>query len=228
VIAWSYELCGDKQRLLFDRLSAFAPGYETNPEDAGTGVADLGAELDAIGVVCADDVPIEGCDAGPATRTGDPARPAVGLARKEIRELLDRLVEQSLVSTYITADTVRYFLLESLRVFASDRLAERSAAEVDEPARLARRHVPLFYFVAHFMLIHVVAVVVCWVKYGNAQWMFESPNRGAYPFLHPPGWGFSLPVIYAIWVGVVVGLYPLCRWMAAVKAQRRHWWLSYV
>ena len=36
-------------------------------------------------------------------------------------------MEQSLVSIHITADTVRYFLLESLRVFAADRLAERSS-----------------------------------------------------------------------------------------------------
>ena len=36
VIWWSYELCGDKERLLFDRLSVFAPGYDLNPEDAGT------------------------------------------------------------------------------------------------------------------------------------------------------------------------------------------------
>jgi predicted ATPase len=62
------------------------------------------------------------------------------LARTEIRELLERLVEQSLVSAHMTADTVRYSLLESLRLFAEDRLAERSTAEVDEPARLAARH----------------------------------------------------------------------------------------
>ncbi|MBO0880468.1 MAG: hypothetical protein J2P17_08995, partial [Mycobacterium sp.] len=138
VIAWSYELCGDKERLLFDRLSVFAPGYDVNPEDAGTGGVDVGAELEAIEVVCADDVPIQGCDAGVGTGCGEQS--AVGLARSEIRELLDRLVEQSLVSVHMTADAVRYFLLESLRLFAEDRLAERSSGEVDEPARLARRH----------------------------------------------------------------------------------------
>jgi DNA-binding CsgD family transcriptional regulator len=138
VIAWSYELCTDKQRLLFDRLSVFAPGYDVNPDEAGTGVADVGAELEAIEAVCADDVPIQGCGTGPGAECGDQG--AVGLARSEIRELLERLVEQSLVSVYMTADTVRYFLLESLRLFAADRLAERSAGQVDEPARLARRH----------------------------------------------------------------------------------------
>src|SRR5262249_54419459 len=72
------------------------------------------------------------------TVRGDQA--AVCLARNEIRDLLERLVEQSLVSVHVTPTTVRYFLLESLRLFAADRLAERSTNEIDEPAWLARRH----------------------------------------------------------------------------------------
>jgi predicted ATPase/DNA-binding CsgD family transcriptional regulator len=134
VIAWSYELCEDKQRLLFERLSVFAPGYDVNPEDAGTGGVDVGAELDAIEVVCADDVPMS------TRNTAIPDQAAVRLARNEIRQLLEQLVEQSLVSIHMTTDTVRYFVLESLRLFASERLAERSTEEADEPARLARRH----------------------------------------------------------------------------------------
>jgi predicted ATPase/DNA-binding CsgD family transcriptional regulator len=140
VIAWSYALCGDKQRLLFDRLSVFAPGYDANPEDAATRGVDEGAELEAIEVVCADDVSIPGCEDMSSAAGADQGSVAVGLARTEIRELLERLADQSLVSVHITADTVRYFLLESLRLFASERLAERSTEQIDEPARLARRH----------------------------------------------------------------------------------------
>jgi hypothetical protein len=46
-----------------------------------------------------------------------------------------RLVEQSLVSVHMTAHTVRYYLLESLRLFAEDRLAAQSTEHSDEPAR---------------------------------------------------------------------------------------------
>jgi uncharacterized membrane protein len=88
--------------------------------------------------------------------------------------------------------------------------------------------VPMFYFVLHFALIHLLAVVTCYVKYGSAHWLFESPDLGHYPFSAPPGWGFSLPVVYLAWAFVVVAMYPLCRWFAAVKQRRSDPWLSYL
>ena len=88
--------------------------------------------------------------------------------------------------------------------------------------------VPLFYFVLHLSLIHLLAVIVCYTQNGSAHWMFESPNLGAYPFTPPPGWGLSLPVIYAIWVLVVAMLYPVCRRFAALKQRRNEVWLSYL
>ena len=88
--------------------------------------------------------------------------------------------------------------------------------------------VPLFYFLLHMPLIHGAAALVCWLRYGTAHWMFESPNLTAYPYTTPPGWGVSLPIVYAIWAAVVVSLYPLCRWFADVKRRRTDAWLSYV
>ncbi|MDB4965312.1 MAG: hypothetical protein JWN44_1001 [Myxococcales bacterium] len=88
--------------------------------------------------------------------------------------------------------------------------------------------VPLFYYMVHFFLIHLVAVAVCRVRYGSARWMFESPDLAHYPFSPPPGWGFSLPLVYLAWVGVVVAMYPLCRWFAALKQRRSDAWLSYL
>jgi uncharacterized membrane protein len=87
--------------------------------------------------------------------------------------------------------------------------------------------VPMFYYLAHFPLIHLIAVVVCYVRYGQVHWMFESPSIDKFPITQPPGWGFSLPITYLIWASVVLALYPLCRWFAALKQRRNDAWLSY-
>ncbi|MGW5517142.1 LuxR C-terminal-related transcriptional regulator [Nocardia africana] len=136
VIGWSYEMCSEKERLLFERLSVFAPGYDLD-SDAGIAVTAVGADLEAIEIICSDDTPAMNCE---DRRSDASVGSYVGLQRQEIRALLDRLVEQSLVTAHITAETVRYSLLESLRLFAQKRLADRSSTETDEPARLARRH----------------------------------------------------------------------------------------
>jgi hypothetical protein len=87
--------------------------------------------------------------------------------------------------------------------------------------------VPMFYFLLHLPLIHLLAVTVCYARYGAAHWMFESPSLRQYPFTPPPGWGFSLPIVYLVWAFVVLALYPLCRWFAALKQRRTDPWLSY-
>jgi uncharacterized membrane protein len=88
--------------------------------------------------------------------------------------------------------------------------------------------VPLFYYALHFFLIHLLAVLTCQARYGSAHWMFESPDLAHYPFSAPPGWGYSLPVVYLVWAFVVAALYPLCRWFAALKQRRADAWLSYL
>jgi hypothetical protein len=47
-------------------------------------------------------------------------------------------------------------------------------------------------------------------------------------FFYPQGYGLSLPGVYAVWALLIALLYPFCRWVAAAKARRRDWWLSYV
>lgn len=88
--------------------------------------------------------------------------------------------------------------------------------------------VPLFFYILHFLLIHLLAVAVCFVRYGQIHWMFESNDLSEFPIKPPPGWGFSLPANYLIWVFVVVALYPLCVWFAQLKQRRNDAWLSYL
>ena len=87
---------------------------------------------------------------------------------------------------------------------------------------------PMFYFLLHLPLIHLLAVIVCYARYGAVDWMLESPDLAHYPFTAPPGWGFSLPAVYLVWILVVAALYPACRWFAALKQRRTDAWLSYL
>jgi uncharacterized membrane protein len=87
---------------------------------------------------------------------------------------------------------------------------------------------PLFYYVLHFLLLHLIAVVICGIRYGHIYWMFQSPTLDRYPFTRPPGWGFGLPGVYLIWACVVIAVYPLCRWYSALKQRSSNPWLSYL
>ena len=88
--------------------------------------------------------------------------------------------------------------------------------------------VPLFFYFLHVVLIHLLAVAICYTRYGHVYWMFQSPDLANYPVTPPPGWGFGLPTIYMLWVLVVIALYPVCRWFAALKQRRHDAWLSYL
>lgn len=107
------------------------------------------------------------------------------------------------------------------------RAFETHVPRIFQPA-LTIGKVPLFFFLAHIFLIHLLAVLASWLRYGEIGEMFRSPDLGHFPFSKPPGWGEALSVVYAVWIGVVLLLYPLCRWYARVKQRNKAWWLSYL
>jgi uncharacterized membrane protein len=91
--------------------------------------------------------------------------------------------------------------------------------------------VPLFYFILHFYLIHALAVIAAWLRYGTAAAKFTFsplPSMRGPRDLFPAEFGYSLWVVYAVWILTVVALYPLCRWFAKIRSTRRDWWLSYL
>ena len=88
--------------------------------------------------------------------------------------------------------------------------------------------VPLFFYVLHFYLIHLLAVGVSYLRYGEISGTFRSPDLAHFPMSMPPDWNVGLPFIYLIWAAVVVALWPLCRWFANLRQRRRDWWLSYL
>ena len=91
--------------------------------------------------------------------------------------------------------------------------------------------VPLFYFVIHFYAAHAAAALLALARYGTGALAFifqPVPSMGGPPELFPAQFGYDLWVVYLVWALLVLGLYPACRWFAAVKAKRRSWWLSYL
>jgi uncharacterized membrane protein len=82
--------------------------------------------------------------------------------------------------------------------------------------------VPFFYYIAHIYLIHVVAVAAAAFAGSDLAWLFQDPIG-----TKPEGYSVSLLLIYVLWLGFLLTLYPLCRWFAALKQRRHDWWLSY-
>ncbi len=82
--------------------------------------------------------------------------------------------------------------------------------------------VPMFYYIAHLYLIHLVTLGVAWIGYGAPGFSIGVTQP------EPAGWGLSLPWIYATWAAVVIALYPLCAWYDRVKRRSRSPWLSYL
>jgi uncharacterized membrane protein len=76
--------------------------------------------------------------------------------------------------------------------------------------------VPLFYYLAHITLAHLLAGLVALAT------GFGTSLLSSNPFFTPTErWGYGLGVVYLAWIVVVLLLYPLCRWYADLKARRR-------
>jgi uncharacterized membrane protein len=88
--------------------------------------------------------------------------------------------------------------------------------------------VPLFFYVLHFFLIHLLAVAASYLRYGEVGAIFRSPDLGHFPFSQPPGWPSSLMTIYLLWLLVVLIMLPLCYGYAQLRRSRTDWWLSYL
>lgn len=85
--------------------------------------------------------------------------------------------------------------------------------------------VPMFYYILHLYLIHILAVGVAGVFHQPVSWLLHG---GFFLNDIPEGYGHGLPFIYLMWLMAVVILYYPCRWWAELKQRRKDWWLSYL
>ena len=88
--------------------------------------------------------------------------------------------------------------------------------------------VPMFYYLIHIYVIHLVALVASAITPGQdwSIWLLKEPIWFTKDLR---GYGFSLPVAYLFWITIVVALYPLCKWYDRYKQEHKEkWWLSYL
>jgi uncharacterized membrane protein len=107
-------------------------------------------------------------------------------------------------------------------------VAERPLNRLTEKISVFGR-VPMFYYILHLFFIHLFAVAGAALSGYHASDMVLLTHRvNSVPALK--GYGFSLPVVYLVWAGLILLLYPLCKWFDRYKranVQRRKW-LSYL
>jgi len=86
--------------------------------------------------------------------------------------------------------------------------------------------VPLFYFLLHFLLIHLIMVALMFLQ--GVPWSQMDFASGT--FGRPKGIqsGVSLWLVYVIWMGVVGVLYKPCVWYGKYKSEHKQWWLKYI
>ena len=88
--------------------------------------------------------------------------------------------------------------------------------------------VPFFYYILHFLLIHLLSGAFYLLR-GHSFAEGLAPRPLLIPKFVAPTEGYSLFVVYVIWICVVLSLYPLCKWFSDYKLKHKEkWWLSYL
>ena len=89
--------------------------------------------------------------------------------------------------------------------------------------------VPFFYYATHLLLAHLIGIGMNFVRYGAKSFLLIAPpSMGSPSGLFPVDYGFPLWAVYAVWVVVLLLLYPACLWFARLKQRRHDWWLTYL
>ncbi|MBO9561959.1 MAG: DUF1624 domain-containing protein [Niastella sp.] len=86
--------------------------------------------------------------------------------------------------------------------------------------------VPLFYYILHFYLIHIILIIVLWMQ--GISWQQMQFATGTFGRPRNVNTGLNLWQVYLVWITVVALLYMPCVWYARYKATHNKWWLKYI
>ncbi len=87
--------------------------------------------------------------------------------------------------------------------------------------------VPFFYYILHILIIHFFALLGLLITGGNWRMMILTGDVLTSGRLD--SYGYPLWVVYLIWIGIVLLLYPLSKKYMTYKVNNKDkWWLSYL
>ncbi|MCI0348615.1 MAG: hypothetical protein L0Z53_04245, partial [Acidobacteriales bacterium] len=118
--------------------------------------------------------------------------------------------------------------LSMLLMAAADLAQTKSRATVLLRVFSVYGRVPFFYFLLHILVTHSLALLLAYATGQNWRWFITEPFQGGVWAGVPPGYGFSLPVVWLLWVLVVAICYPLCRWYGDLKMKSGNPLFSYL
>lgn len=85
-----------------------------------------------------------------------------------------------------------------------------------------------FYYIVHFYVAHFITTVLFFYRGHTLADALQAAEKIPF-FFQIPGEGYSLGIVYLIWILLIMSLYPLCRWYDSYKtAHKEMWWLSYL
>lgn len=86
--------------------------------------------------------------------------------------------------------------------------------------------VPFFYYLIHIYLIHILCTLLFFAE--GYEFADNFKLKMAFGFRPRENFGFTLGIVYLIWIFVLVLCYFPSRWYNNYKSRHKKWWLSYV
>ena len=87
--------------------------------------------------------------------------------------------------------------------------------------------VPFFYYVLHVLIIHSAALLLLMAL--GKDWTLMIFTSDSFLTDKLANYGYSLGVVYVVWILVVALLYPLSKkYMTYKLVNKDKWWLSYL
>ncbi|WP_338869653.1 heparan-alpha-glucosaminide N-acetyltransferase domain-containing protein [Spirosoma sp. SC4-14] len=74
--------------------------------------------------------------------------------------------------------------------------------------------VPMFYYIIHWYSVHLLMIAMVLLQ----GYSWNDIQAGTLSFGRPEKAGVDLVTVYLIWFGLIVALYPLCRWYGRYKS----------